>query len=204
MQEERKNKIKEMLSFSAGDEVARRISEMLAIDEDEDDPSRSMHSMESAELSKTSKHSKTGLDSSLVSGGSAGRVGQRGNRGRASGTGSSLSGSIKSSNSGRGAKAGAGAGAGGRGVGQRRTARAGRGNRASVRASVTARHMATLGGDIASGVGEDANQLREHRKMRGECEDCGQKTHDKRMFKTTPLTIPNVVFEGRCLKCKPM
>lgn len=91
-----------------------------------------------------------------------------------------------------------------RGLKNRRQGRGGRVNAAAARASKTARQMATLGGDIVSGVGEDAKQLQEMRKMRGECPDCGQKCFDKRMFKSTPLTIPNVVYEGRCLKCRPM
>ena len=74
----------------------------------------------------------------------------------------------------------------------------------SHRASLTTRQMATFGGDIVTGVGADAKTLREQRKMRGECEDCGQKCFEKRILKSTPLTIPQLVFEGRCLKCRPM
>jgi hypothetical protein len=99
-------------------------------------------------------------------------------------------GSASSRNSGRGSKDVLGRGRG-------------RGGNA-MRASVTARQMATLGGDIVSGVGADAKTLREQRKMRGECPDCGQKCFEKSIFKTKPLTIPHKVFEGRCLKCRPM
>jgi len=76
----------------------------------------------------------------------------------------------------------------------------GRGNPA-LRASLTARNMAQLGGDS---LGADSKKVKEQRKMRGECEDCGQRCFLKSMFKSTPLTIPNVVYEGRCLKCNPM
>ena len=65
--------------------------------------------------------------------------------------------------------------------------------------------MATLGGDIVTDVGADAKTLREQRKMRGECEGCGQKCFEKQIFKLTPLTIPQLVFEGHCLsvdRCK--
>ena len=82
----------------------------------------------------------------------------------------------------------------------------GRGGRVKsvMRASVTARQMATMGGDLVSGVGADAKTIREQRKIRGECLMCGQKCFDKKLFKKTPLTIPHKVFEGRCLKCNPM
>jgi hypothetical protein len=49
----------------------------------------------------------------------------------------------------------------------------------SHRASLTTRQMATFGGDIVTGVGADAKTLREQRKMREECEDCGQKCFKK-------------------------
>ncbi len=63
--------------------------------------------------------------------------------------------------------------------------------------------QAQLGGDLAN-VGADATKLKEQRKMRGECEICGQKCFTKTMFKSIPLTVPNAVYEGRCLKCDPM
>ena len=92
--------------------------------------------------------------------------------------------------------------------GRRVNGRAGRGINpragGALRASVTARQMATMGGDLVSGVGADAKTLREQRKMRGECITCGQKCFEKRLFKKTPLSIPHKVFEGRCLKCNPM
>jgi hypothetical protein len=76
-------------------------------------------------------------------------------------------------------------------------------NRNSVcRASITAKTMAQLGGDNIMNVGVDMSKLREQRKFRGECESCGQKCFTKTVFKTTPLTIPNLVNEGRCLRCE--
>ena len=70
--------------------------------------------------------------------------------------------------------------------------------------SITQGEMANMGGDITSGVKKNSAQLHEHRKMSGECENCGQKCHVKTMFKSTPLTVPNLVFQGRCLNCNPM
>ena len=69
--------------------------------------------------------------------------------------------------------------------------------------SVTAAQMAQLGGDIVN-VGADAQKLKDKRRLRGECETCGQKCFNKTMFKTTPITIPHLVLEGKCLKCNPM
>ena len=97
----------------------------------------------------------------------------------------------------------AGRGRGGRG--SRASMRAGRGSnrQSTLRASMTAQQMAQLGGDLAN-VGADANKIKEQRKARGECETCGQKCYNKTMFKSTPLTVPRLVYEGRCLKCNPM
>lgn len=108
--------------------------------------------------------------------------------------------SSKQSASSKGSKNGSRAGSFQKG---RVLGRAGRGAGA-MRASVTARQMATMGGDLVSGVGADAKTMREKRKLRGECLMCGQKCFEKKLFKTTPLTIPHKVFEGRCLKCNPM
>ena len=72
--------------------------------------------------------------------------------------------------------------------------------KAAVRANMAARQMANLGGDM-SHVGKSVSQQRELRKQRGECVHCGQKCFTKTMFKTIPLTIPNKVQEGRCLRC---
>jgi hypothetical protein len=69
-----------------------------------------------------------------------------------------------------------------------------------LRASVTAKTMAQLGEDITN-VGVDISKLKEQRKFRGECETCGRKCYTKTLFKTTPLTIPDMVENGRCLRC---
>jgi len=192
LQEERQRKIESLLSFSASDDVARRQSESVQGTDEPDDEylSMSFKSLVSGASSKNTKQtqgSKAGsatrrkniANKSITSGASS--------KGRRGG-GNSANGSVASN----------------RGLKNRRQGRGGRVNTAVARASKTARHMATLGGDIVSGVGEDAKQLQEMRKMRGECPDCGQKCFDKRIFKSTPLTIPNVVYEGRCLKCCPM
>jgi hypothetical protein len=72
--------------------------------------------------------------------------------------------------------------------------------KAAVRANMATRQMANLGGDMAH-VGKSVSQQIELRKQRGECVHCGQKCFTKTMFKTIPLTIPNKVEEGRCLRC---
>lgn len=72
--------------------------------------------------------------------------------------------------------------------------------KAAVRANMATRQMANLGGDMAH-VGKSVSQQIELRKQRGECVHCGQKCFTKTMFKTIPLTIPNKVQEGRCLRC---
>ena len=68
------------------------------------------------------------------------------------------------------------------------------------KAAVRAQQMANLGGDM-NHVGKSASQLKELRKQRGECAHCGQKCYQKTMFKTIPLSIPDKVHEGRCLRC---
>jgi hypothetical protein len=162
MQDLRQSKILDLLSFSAGDNIAteRRMSELLAESDDEINDA-STHS---------GKSGRSGRRQSVRSapGGVAGRGGLRG----------SQSGGLGASQ------------VGGRGRGG-----------AALRSSITARNMAQLGGDS---LGADSKKLREQRKMKGECEDCGQRCFLKSMFKATPLTIPNVVYEGRCLKCNPM
>ena len=68
--------------------------------------------------------------------------------------------------------------------------------KSAVRATATARAMATLGGDSLV-----TEQVKHTRQMRGECEQCGQKCFNKTMFKSIPLTIPGKVDEGECLRC---
>ena len=70
----------------------------------------------------------------------------------------------------------------------------------AVKANKAARQMANLGGDM-NHIGKSASQLKELRKQRGECVHCGQKCFSKTMFKTVPLSIPNKVQDGRCLRC---
>ncbi len=72
------------------------------------------------------------------------------------------------------------------------------------RAVLKARHMAIMGGDLLAGVGADAEQLRKQRILRGECESCGQKCYEVKLFKRAALTIPLKVFEGRCVTCNPV
>lgn len=59
--------------------------------------------------------------------------------------------------------------------------------------------------DSSGGV-ISAEDMRENRRKRGQCVSCGQKCHEKRVFpfKSTPLTIPGLVLNGRCLTCNPI
>ena len=203
MQEERQRKIKALLSFSAGDKVADDIATKVNDDneggedggDDDGDNTIGSRSLLSGKVSMTSKtNSKMSSkrktkrhDSEALS-----VAGNRSKNSRASRASSNTRGGASSSTRG-----GRGMGAKGRSV---RPGRGGMNRMASVRASMTASAMAQMGGDI----GQDLKKLKEHRKLRGECESCGQKCYQKSMFKTTPLTIANAVYEGRCLKCNPM
>ena len=165
-QDLRQSKIIDLLSFSAGDNVAaKRMSELLA-DSDDEGNDASVHS------GKSGKSGKSGRRQSVRSGPGRGSL-----RGSQHGSGRQL-GSMRSSQ------------IGGRGRGG-----------AALRSSITARNMAQLGGDSLTG---DSKKIKEQRKMKGEFEDCGQRCFVKTMFKSTPITIPNAVYEGRCLKCNPM
>ncbi|EED87434.1 predicted protein [Thalassiosira pseudonana CCMP1335] len=186
LQEARKLRIERLLSFSASDTVEQPSEE--SVDED----AEVMHGskMVGSGKSPSKKSSKAAIGSastvSHASGGSrSSRTGSKGSR--KPNRRSSLTNSVTSNESGP-LKASI-----------KRPAKANKDVYRSV-----ALQMASLGADVATGVGSTANQMKELRKMRGECEHCGQKCFEKRMFKTTPLTIPNAVFEGRCLKCKPM
>lgn len=59
--------------------------------------------------------------------------------------------------------------------------------------------------DSSGGV-ISAEDMRENRRKRGQCVSCGQKCIEKRVFpfKSTPLTIPDLVLNGRCLVCNPI
>ena len=187
----RESKIISLLTTSASDAMANSLLELDANSNDdsgmsseEDSLSRSSHRMSSnrsggASLKKSLK--------SAASTASSKHSASSKNSGKGSKTSKSSNGRSLNKNN-RPTRAGRG------------TARAGTG----VRASMTARQMATMGGDLVSGIGADAKTLREQRKMRGECLSCGQKCFEKKLFKTNPLTIPHKVFEGRCLKCNPM
>ncbi|KAL7485507.1 hypothetical protein ACHAW6_011104 [Cyclotella cf. meneghiniana] len=183
IQEMRERKIQELLTTTASDAI-KTISLDLSDSDADSEASKGSRSKQSKQkscnqlnnsLRKSSKSNRSNTSNvSNTSSKNSGRGSKGGSRGRLSGRGSR--------GSGRGANNAAG----------------------SNRASLTTRQMATLGGDIVSGVGADKKTLREQRKLRGECVDCGQKCFEKRIFKSTPLTIPQLVFEGRCLKCRPM
>jgi hypothetical protein len=46
--------------------------------------------------------------------------------------------------------------------------------------------------------------LIEKRKKKGQCVTCGRQTHTKKIFKMIPLTVPDEVLDGRCLRCQPL
>jgi len=178
-QDLRQSKILDLLSFSASDNVAaeRKMSELLA-ESDDEGIGGSVHS------GKSGRSGKSGLSGTSGRRQSAAGRGAGNMRGSMRGSGSQVVGFRASQ-------------VGGRGRGNPAL----RGSTTALRASVTARSMAQLGGDS---LGADSKKIKEQRKMKGECEDCGQRCFLKSMFKSTPLTIPNVVYEGRCLKCNPM
>mmetsp|Transcript_1557 Transcript_1557/g.2395 ORF Transcript_1557/g.2395 Transcript_1557/m.2395 type:complete len:243 (-) Transcript_1557:527-1255(-) len=212
LQEEREKKIKQLLSFSAGDQVAKETAAKVVAPDSENDEETLGELMDASFMSKASKQSRMG--GSVTSG-----ISKRGKHySRKTSSGASIASGTSSRRKTPSKKMSGGASVGasvtsmssgaraGRGGGARRANRAGRGGnrqRSIMQASMTAQAMAQLGGDIAN-VGADTVKLKEQRKLRGECEICGRKTHTKTMFKTTPLTIPNVVLEGRCLICNPM
>jgi len=197
MQEERQKKIKALLSFSAGDQVAKDTQEAAVPKEEtlresfqSKKSAKEDESVRSASASRASsrrKGTRRGLDKSEKS--------SKRSSSRSSNRSSARTPSVGASRRAPARRAGRGGARGGRGTGSS--------VQASMRASVTAAQMAQLGGNIAN-VGADQQKLKETRKLRGECEICGQKCFTKTMFKTTPLTIPNAVLNGRCLKCNPM
>jgi len=209
LQMEREAKIKALLSFSAGDKVAKELSASVMKDDDDDDDDndyspldQSRRSEQMSVASGTSSR-KTGSKASNRK-----KVTRRGRQVGAEGAGTTKtttrSRSRSTTRSGQPAAATkTPRRAGGRGrPGGRVSSRASMRN-PSMRASVTAQQMAQLGGNLTN-VGGDTSKLKEQRKIRGECEVCGQKCYTKTMFKTTPITLPNLVYEGRCLKCDPM
>ena len=58
----------------------------------------------------------------------------------------------------------------------------------------------------ASGGVISAHDLQEQRRKRGQCITCGQKVYEKRPFplKSIPLTVDQLVLNGRCLVCNPL
>ena len=197
----RQSKLMSILHTTASDQVAeeRRMSNLLF---DSDDDSEKSEDSEDSR-SKSSSLKKSSASSSRLSK----RKSSMGSYKSSVKSNASASSSRKSSGS-KSSKNANSKTSSGRLNGRRtaiRGGRGGRGNRASttMRASVTARQMATMGGELVSGIAQDAKGLREQRKMRGECLTCGQKCFEKKLFKTTPLSIPNKVHEGRCLKCNP-
>jgi len=207
VQEERQKKIKALLSFSAGDEVAKENATQVAENEEDDDDGGEVDGLDQKShlsmsiLSKQSRKSAAASVGSVRSGTSSkiANSSKASSRRRTARQGSEISKKNRSSSrSSSNTRSGRGAAGRGRRIGGRGGVR-----QSTVRASMTAQQMAKLGGDIAN-VGGDQTKLKEARKFRGECEVCGQKCYTKTMFKTTPLTIPNAVYEGRCLKCNPM
>ena len=168
MQEERKQKIQDLLAFSASDAMSpgsRRLSQrLLKIDNEEEGGKVATDELKSI---KSGSSKSSGSRSSKKASRQAKLKKQRAASSAQSGGGGA---SVLSSSS---------------------TSRA-----------TAARRMANLGGDVASGMSHE--ELRQGRKLRGECEDCGQKLFQKTMFKTVPLNVPNKVEEGRCLLCAPI
>jgi len=174
LQEARQAKIKALLAFSASSEVERNNRRLAEEEEEEEDDA---HSPEKKRLNRSvsSKNSHKSSDSSVSSG--------KGRNRRKTNEAAPIS----------------------RSSSQRSTASGSRSSpdkklQHAVKANMAARQMANLGGDM-NHVGKSASQLKELRKQRGECVHCGQKCFSKTMFKTVPLSIPNKVQDGRCLRC---
>lgn len=179
VQAARQKKIKELLAFSASDDVSpssQRLSQrLLEIEQDgeEKDPPKSVRSGSSNSSDKSKdtkskstarkKHRQTSMESAAFT---------------------SFSSTVSATSNSRKKKGGTNAHL-----------------KSSVQASMTARRaMANLGGDMTQ-VGKSMVQVRETRALRGECPECGIKCFNKTMFKSVPLTVPGKVLEGRCLKC---
>lgn len=68
--------------------------------------------------------------------------------------------------------------------------------------------MDQFGSNLA-GAERDIERRKEQRVKRGECKNCGRKTHKVSRFpfgssKREPLTVEGEVANGRCLKCQPV
>ena len=174
LQEERQRKIKELLSFSAGDVVAK--------EKKEDDDAKEEAALDASRRSSCNLSVGSGTSSNKGSSKASSKKRSKGKHGPP-----------QTRSGGRGL---GGSGRGNRG-GPRASMRRGSGTlgKNSMRASMTAQQMAQLGGSLQN-LGADAGKFKEQRKARGECETCGQKCFQKTMFKTTPLTIPECRVRG--------
>lgn len=64
--------------------------------------------------------------------------------------------------------------------------------------------MNNLGSDFDStGSVMSSEALADMRKKQGKCASCGQRCFKKKVLKLIPLTIPDLVDNGKCLKCGP-
>lgn len=200
IQDERQNKIKELLSFSASDKVkmdhkASKVEEEKALDSISSKSKMNTDSSKKSGKSSASSIKQSRSTDLNVSSKSMMNKDSSKKSLNSKSSGKSDTSSIRKSQSTESLS--------NLRASTTRRRSSGDNNRNSVcRASITAKTMAQLGGDNIMNVGVDMSKLREQRKFRGECESCGQKCFTKTMFKTTPLTIPNLVNEGRCLRCE--
>lgn len=176
MQAARQNKIQQLLAFSASDEVS---------------PSSARLSQRLLEIDKEDggPEKDAGAAKSVRSASSA-SSGEPSRRTKSKKK-SSTSSSVRSNGSGGGSRSTPSKGDGAEKL------------KGVARTTLAARQMANMGGDITN-VGADIIKVKEQRKLKGECETCGQKCFNKTMFKSTPITVPHKVLEGRCLRCNPM
>ena len=179
IQAARQQKIKELLAFSASDDVSpssERLSQrLLEIENEGDDEDR-----EFAKSTNTKSTNSSGENASSA-------TSKKGKKPRKRQVSMEKTNSSKSMNS--------------TGSGNSRSSTPTQHSlKSAVRATTMARQMANMGGEITN-VGLNIEQVKQTRKMRGECEDCGQKCFNKTMFKIIPLTITGKVEDGRCLRC---
>jgi hypothetical protein len=209
-QDELQNKIKELLSFSASDKVktdhkASKVEEEKALDGissksmmNKDSSKKSLNTISSGKSSASSIKQSRSTDLKVSSKSMMNKDSSKKSLNSKS-SGKSDTSSIRKSQS---TESLPNLQASTTNFQARRRSTGGNNRNSVCRASITAKTMAQLGGDNIMNVGVDMSKLREQRKFRGECESCGQKCFTKTVFKTTPLTIPNLVNEGRCLRCE--
>jgi len=180
IQAARQQKIKELLAFSASDDVSpssERLSQrLLEIENEGDEEDR-----EFAKSINTKSTNSSGEDGTTTT---TSKKGKKPRKRRVSMEKTNSSKSMNSTGSGN----------------SRSSTPTQHSLKSAVRATTMARQMANMGGEITN-VGLNIEQVKQTRKMRGECEDCGQKCFNKTMFKTIPLTIVGKVEDGRCLRC---